>query len=71
MNDVSCSDGVNGLTTRYGWTTQGAIPKFPYIGGAELIAGWNSANVSYPSRLASTLPSRASFRAVATVPSSQ
>lgn len=43
---MSCSDGANGLITRYGWATQGVIPKFPYIGGAELIAGWNSPNVS-------------------------
>ncbi|KAI2470109.1 SnodProt1 [Annulohypoxylon bovei var. microspora] len=38
---VSCSDGQNGLITRYGWQTQGAIPA-PYIGGADSIAGWNS-----------------------------
>ncbi|CAJ2504291.1 Uu.00g116850.m01.CDS01 [Anthostomella pinea] len=43
MTVVSCSDGANGLITRYGWTTQGAIPKFPYIGAAEAVAGWNSA----------------------------
>ncbi|KAI1343389.1 SnodProt1 [Xylariaceae sp. FL0016] len=44
MTAVSCSDGANGLTTRYGWATQGAIPKFPYIGAAEAVAGWNSPN---------------------------
>ncbi|KAL7933327.1 cerato-platanin [Trichoderma chlorosporum] len=44
MDDVSCSDGPNGLVTRYGWQTQGAIPRFPYIGGAAAIAGWNSAS---------------------------
>ncbi|KAI0172849.1 SnodProt1 [Hypoxylon sp. FL1284] len=43
MTAVSCSDGVNGLTTRYGWQTQGAIPA-AYIGGADTIAGWNSAS---------------------------
>lgn len=42
LNVVSCSDGPNGLTTRYGWTTQGQIPRFPYIGGSSDIAGWNS-----------------------------
>ncbi|CAF3544029.1 hypothetical protein FGSG_11205 [Fusarium graminearum PH-1] len=42
MTAVSCSDGTNGLITRYGWKTQGQIPKFPYIGGAQAIAGWNS-----------------------------
>ncbi|KAI1170225.1 eliciting plant response-like protein [Nemania sp. FL0916] len=39
---VSCSDGANGLTTRYGWTTQGQIPRFPNIGAAAAVAGWNS-----------------------------
>ncbi|KAI0850727.1 Cerato-platanin [Daldinia vernicosa] len=38
---VSCSDGPNGLITRYGWQTQGNIPS-TYIGAAEAIAGWNS-----------------------------
>ncbi|CAF3452022.1 hypothetical protein SNK03_013113 [Fusarium graminearum] len=42
MTAVSCSDGTNGLITRYGWKTQGQIPKFPYIGGAQAVAGWNS-----------------------------
>ncbi|TKA68289.1 hypothetical protein B0A55_04293 [Friedmanniomyces simplex] len=42
MTAVSCSDGVNGLITKYGWQTQGAIPDFPYIGGSDTIAGWNS-----------------------------
>ena len=46
MAVVSCSDGVNGLMTRYGWQTQGEIPRFPYIGGAGAVEGWNSANVS-------------------------
>ncbi|KAK7974051.1 hypothetical protein PG989_015899 [Apiospora arundinis] len=35
MTAVSCSDGVNGLITRYGWQTQGQIPKFPYIGAVD------------------------------------
>lgn len=42
LNVVSCSDGANGLITRYGWTTQGQIPRFPYIGGSSDVAGWNS-----------------------------
>ena len=46
LNDVSCSDGVNGLITRYGWQNQGQVPRFPYIGGADAIAGWNSPSVS-------------------------
>ncbi|EPE08632.1 epl1 protein [Ophiostoma piceae UAMH 11346] len=41
---VSCSDGANGLISRYGWQTQGEIPRFPYIGGSETIPGWNSPN---------------------------
>ncbi|PTB40952.1 uncharacterized protein TrAFT101_006103 [Trichoderma asperellum] len=41
---VSCSDGTNGLITRYHWQTQGQIPRFPYIGGAQAVAGWNSPN---------------------------
>jgi hypothetical protein len=42
MTAVSCSDGANGLITKYGWQTQGAIPAYPYIGGYQGIAGWNS-----------------------------
>ncbi|KAF7556713.1 hypothetical protein G7Z17_g1232 [Cylindrodendrum hubeiense] len=42
---VSCSDGVNGLMTRYPtWKKQSDIPRFPYIGGAASIASWNSPN---------------------------
>ncbi|PNY29933.1 Protein SnodProt1 [Tolypocladium capitatum] len=44
LTSVSCSDGHNGLITRKGWSKQGEIPKFPYIGGAEAVAGWNSPN---------------------------
>ncbi|KXS96648.1 hypothetical protein AC578_6920 [Pseudocercospora eumusae] len=44
MTSVSCSDGVNGLITKHGWQTQGAVPGFPNIGGAVDIAGWNSAS---------------------------
>ena len=42
LTAVSCSDGVNGLITKYGWQTQGAIPNYPYIGGYQGVAGWNS-----------------------------
>ncbi|KAI1401592.1 SnodProt1 [Hypoxylon fuscum] len=41
LTAVSCSDGQNGLITRYGWQTQGDIPS-AYIGAADSIAGWNS-----------------------------
>ncbi|KAF2718687.1 Cerato-platanin [Polychaeton citri CBS 116435] len=43
MTAVSCSDGANGLITRYGWQTQGQIPGFPNIAGTSDVAGWNSA----------------------------
>ncbi|KAI1825794.1 eliciting plant response-like protein [Xylaria intraflava] len=42
LSEVACSDGVNGLTSRYGWTTQGQIPHFPNIAAAEAVTGWNS-----------------------------
>ncbi|KAL5117584.1 hypothetical protein ACEQ8H_004477 [Pleosporales sp. CAS-2024a] len=41
MNAVSCSNGDNGLITKYGWQTQGAIPGFPFIGGYSG-SPWNS-----------------------------
>ncbi|KAG7137036.1 Protein SnodProt1 like protein [Verticillium longisporum] len=44
LTAVSCSDGTNGLITRYGWQTQKQVKKFPYIGGAPAVAGWNSPN---------------------------
>ncbi|ORY67399.1 eliciting plant response-like protein [Pseudomassariella vexata] len=44
LTAVACSDGANGLITRKGWQTQGAIPKFPYIGAAEAVSGYNSPN---------------------------
>jgi hypothetical protein len=52
LTAVACSDGANGLITKYGWQTQGQI-KTPYIGGYQGIAGWNSPQVRYnhvPSR---------------------
>ncbi|KAL2204173.1 Cerato-platanin [Sarocladium strictum] len=42
LTSLACSDGQNGLITKHGWHTQGQIPRFPYIGGAQAIAGWNS-----------------------------
>nr|ARK07237.1 putative secreted effector protein CSEP054 [Podosphaera xanthii] len=41
LDMVSCSDGTNGLLTK-SYTTQGSLPSFPRIGGASVIAGWNS-----------------------------
>jgi hypothetical protein len=46
LTAVSCSDGTNGLITKYGWQNQGAVAGFPRIGGYSGIAGWNSAQVS-------------------------
>ncbi|KAF2497813.1 Epl1 protein [Lophium mytilinum] len=43
LNVVSCSDGSNGLETKYGWKIQDDIPNFPNVGGFDGIAGWNSA----------------------------
>ncbi|KAF5022394.1 hypothetical protein F66182_5534 [Fusarium sp. NRRL 66182] len=43
LTAVSCSDGTNGLITKYGWRTQGNIPT-PYVAGVHNIAGWNSPN---------------------------
>ncbi|KAL0466079.1 Cerato-platanin [Neurospora intermedia] len=41
---VSCSDGSNGLITKYHWNFQNQVKNFPYIGGVEAVAGWNSPN---------------------------
>ncbi|KAJ7274454.1 eliciting plant response-like protein [Mycena haematopus] len=41
LDVVACSDGPNGLETK-GFTTFGSLPKFPFIGAAGAVAGWNS-----------------------------
>ena len=46
LNDVACSNGPNGLMTKYGWQTQGEIPHFANIGGWEGVVSWGSENVS-------------------------
>lgn len=43
LTTVACSDGVNGLMSK-GYTTFGSLPKFPLIGGAPTVGGWNSPN---------------------------
>ena len=43
LTSMACSDGSNGLITR-GYTTLGSLPKFPHIGGAYVVTGWNSAS---------------------------
>ncbi|KAG6001563.1 hypothetical protein E4U21_004081 [Claviceps maximensis] len=40
LREVACSDGPNGLMPRF--STQGSLPRFPFIGGAQAIGGWNS-----------------------------
>lgn len=42
LTDVACSDGENGLITRFNWTTQGDTSNFPNIGGAPAVEGWDS-----------------------------
>ncbi|KAF4578403.1 hypothetical protein EYR40_001451 [Pleurotus pulmonarius] len=44
MTTVSCSDGPNGLITRFGFQRFGDVPTFPNIGGAGVIPGFNSPN---------------------------
>ncbi|CAN8104293.1 unnamed protein product [Discula destructiva] len=41
---LTCSDGANGLVTKEGYSVLGDVPIFPYVGGAEAVAGWNSPN---------------------------
>jgi len=43
LNSVACSDGPNGLITKYGWTTFSQIPAFTHIGGSFQIS-YNSPN---------------------------
>ena len=59
LSGVACSDGKNGLITRYGFQTQGNIPNYPNIGGYVGVAGWNSSQVRIQSSAAliRTLPS--------------
>ncbi|KAJ5758525.1 Cerato-platanin [Penicillium odoratum] len=40
LSTVACSDGINGLESSY--ATFSSLPKFPMIGGAPTIAGWDS-----------------------------
>ncbi|KAF8810054.1 snodprot1 [Phlegmacium glaucopus] len=41
LSSVACSDGPNGLLTR-NFTTFGSLPKYPHVGGAPAVTGWNS-----------------------------
>ncbi len=43
LTSVACSDGPHGLIVR-GYTTFGSLPNFPFIGGAEAVEGYDSAN---------------------------
>jgi len=44
MDIVACSDGLNGLITRFGFKKFSDIPRFPLIGAAGAVAGFNSTN---------------------------
>jgi hypothetical protein len=39
MLSTSCSDGENGLSTK--WATVGAVPNYPFVGAGPMIQ-WNS-----------------------------
>ena len=55
LNEVSCSDGPYGLEPRF--STFGSLPNFPYIGGAQAVAGWGSPNCGTCWQLTYTNPS--------------
>jgi len=59
LDVVACSNGANGLKTR-GFTTFGSLPKFPYIGGAQAVKGWNSTSCGTCWKLTYTNPKRKS-----------
>ncbi|KAL5492931.1 hypothetical protein ACEPAI_4379 [Sanghuangporus weigelae] len=42
LTTVECSTGSNGLITR-NFTTFASLPTFPFIGGAQAVEGFNSA----------------------------
>ncbi|KAJ7890482.1 snodprot1 [Mycena olivaceomarginata] len=42
LSAVACSNGANGLETKF--PTFGSLPKFPFIGGVGAVEGWDSAN---------------------------
>ena len=43
LNNVACSDGPNGLETKNpSYTTLGALPTFPNVGGVFTVSGWGS-----------------------------
>ena len=41
LSTVACSDGSNGMMTK-GYTNFSSLPSFPYIGGADVIDGYDS-----------------------------
>ncbi|THU97709.1 SnodProt1 [Dendrothele bispora CBS 962.96] len=43
LTTVACSNGSNGLITRFGFQNFSDVPTFPNIGGADVIQGFNSA----------------------------
>ena len=59
LSTVACSDGSNGMLTR-GFTNFDSLPKFPHIGGAPEITGWNSSNCGTCWSLTYTNPQKVS-----------
>lgn len=55
LTSVTCSDGTNGLITKYGWQIQGAIAGFPRIGGYVGVESWNSPQVMLTQRIQHTI----------------
>ena len=43
LDTVACSNGPNGLESK-GYKTLGDLKNFPYVGGTQYVAGWNSPN---------------------------
>jgi len=52
LNTVACSNGPNGLASRF--PTFGNLPTYPNVGGAFAVSGWGSPNcgscfsITYP-----------------------
>ncbi|KAF8120902.1 Cerato-platanin [Boletus edulis] len=42
LDTVACSNGPNGLETKYGYTTLGTVPAYPNLGAVYTVSGWDS-----------------------------
>ncbi|KAI1791529.1 Cerato-platanin-domain-containing protein [Ganoderma leucocontextum] len=56
LSTVACSHGSNGMMTK-GYTSFSSIPSFPYIGGADVVEGYNSTRCGECWRLVYETPS--------------